>query len=276
MKTQKKFKIGDKVKLKDSVKYTGKYPREYIIGSIIWSMLYQDWLYNSAKDKMNGWSTDNLELVENEPKFKVGDFVMIVANNSYDSIKYNGKIGKVISVNPNHWSIEKIRQACGDFYYGVVSANGIEIAVHENDIKHHCFIHGFLKDTITSKDVFNKGDKIITTQGFKGSFKKGESGLILNIVRDSEKAIYVCDLEYSGAVPLPLEYFEKFLVPKFEVGYKFIHTSSGEEHEIIKVALNKKLKSYSYLCYELSSGDSYGVEEKYVIGFKPSKNNVQK
>ena len=68
------------------------------------------------------------------------------------------------------------------------------------------------------------------------------------------------------------EEVEKFIEPKFKVGDKFegrsLKDMSTVTIEIVKISLNKKLKEYSYLAFDVETGESYCLEDSDLLGFK--------
>lgn len=121
------------------------------------------------------------------------------------------------------------------------------------------------------KNKFTVGDKVIIPkfkeQGFFdkahviiGKVKINDKLTIMKFVKSSDNQSCVIVKECAGYIPVNL--IEKFLEPKFKVGYKFV--INNIRFEIVKSSLNKKLKTYSYLCYDLDTGAAWGVEEKEI------------
>ncbi len=66
-------------------------------------------------------------------KFKIGDVVRVIKNNSVDSGIHNGRIGKISGIYDGHWGSEsKQRETCGNYWYYV---DGKEIACWETDLE---------------------------------------------------------------------------------------------------------------------------------------------
>lgn len=64
-------------------------------------------------------------MAKTDSKYKVGDKVEIVANNSHASSTHNGKIGYITKVYEGSWGNDskQIRQ-CGKYYYDVDKYDG--------------------------------------------------------------------------------------------------------------------------------------------------------
>lgn len=93
-----KFKVGDKVKvIKKPSSSTKSIGTIYVIGEV--AVLLSTW-YCEFEDDCNGCTADELELVEDKPKFKVGDKVRLIKEVYHIS---NGKIGNIFTLtNPQN------------------------------------------------------------------------------------------------------------------------------------------------------------------------------
>lgn len=118
--------------------------------------------------------------------------------------------------------------------------------------------------------------------------KKGEKIYIPKfglsaIVNYVDEGGFIVELENGKPLTILYNYaykpdeikYEKFIKPKYKVGEKIMpwFASSGKKDvaEIVKVALNKKTKSYVYLAFTLDCGYPIVEREEDVILYKKEK-----
>ena len=114
---------------------------------------------------------------------------------------------------------------------------------------------------------FKVGEKVIVTKPDK-FFNKNDVGIVLKYCRNSTPELEVIEGKYPGRSLLIEEnQVEKFLEPKFKVGdviYCWKSINTEDKGEIVKVALNKKRGTFSYLAFSYESGFPIALMENEV------------
>lgn len=116
-----KYKIGDKVKVREDIKVGGMYGHELvtpIMAEFAGKLVTISKIYNGVKaydinDDKGVWAWTD-EMFEDAPKFKVGDTVIKVSDDK-DCILRKGWIGTIIEVDTNS-SIMRVRNRYGTVY----------------------------------------------------------------------------------------------------------------------------------------------------------------
>lgn len=116
-----KYKIGDKVKVREDIEAWGRYGHELvtpIMAEFAGKLVTISKIYNEVKaydinDDKGVWAWTD-EMFEDAPKFKVGDMVVKVSDDK-DYILRKGWVGTVIKVDTNS-PIMRVRNRYGAVY----------------------------------------------------------------------------------------------------------------------------------------------------------------
>lgn len=113
---------------------------------------------------------------------------------------------------------------------------------------------------------FKKGDRVYDREA-------GLPCVILGVMGDEVYDGYCfCDASKGALIQFDnghvtwnyIKYLDLFIEPKFKVGYKF-KTRLGDVFEVVKVALNKKKNTTTYLCFNIKNGNSGCIEEENLV-----------
>lgn len=127
--------------------------------------------------------------------------------------------------------------------------------------------------------MFKKGDKVIMPKYVKNpnsfaslGYQKmfGDSFINEPLVVDMVsvfKGEDVISLQGHSSY-MPVKFFERYIEPKFKVGYKFYARAGGYVTEIVKVILNKKKGVYYYACFDSEDGFARFSDENEVASSK--------